>query len=357
MHNYTQIINLISELLYKHDCVIVPQFGGFVSGVHSSAFSKGNNLLYPPAKQVLFNKNLVHNDGLLISAYMEISHVSYAEAELIVRDFKDYLLSILAAKKRFDLINIGLLFIDHENTLRFEPKTDVNFLLESFGFEPVLAKELELDPEKPANTKVFEDRRPVSETTVKRKKSYAKIASLAVGLPVTAVLLLLAASSKPMKPILESSFNPFYTPAKTYTPLKWERHKTVLNKVSAADFLVDANGYAVFQLSDESPALVADANEVKAKLDKTTVVKPHAILNHQKFEGKYQVVVGCFGVESNAKKLVSELHSKHIAAGISGTNAKGLHVVSCGGFENKEEASALLINIKESFPNAWVMTK
>lgn len=357
MHNYNQIISLIAELLYKHDCVIVPQFGGFVSGNYSSAFNKGNSLLYPQTKQVLFNKNLVHNDGLLVSSYMEQTGLGYSESERIIVDFKDYLQSILSAKKRFDLTNIGLLYIDHENTLRFEPKTDVNFLLESFGFEPVLTKELLLEPEKPLISKVFEDRKLILDKPVQKRKSYLKVAALAVGLPVTAILLLLAASSKPMKPILESSFNPFYTPAKTYSPLKWDHNSVVLSKVTESDLLVDANGYAVFKLSNESHALVADANEALIKADKTNVVKSHVKVKYKSFDGKYQVVVGCFGVEANAEKLVSELISKNIEAGISGTNAKGLHVVSCGGFENKEQASALLADIKESFPNAWVMTK
>ncbi len=71
MIHYTQITQLISELLYRHDCVIVPGFGGFVSRSHSAGFNKGNNLLFPPAKHILFNRNLIHNDGLLITSLME----------------------------------------------------------------------------------------------------------------------------------------------------------------------------------------------------------------------------------------------------------------------------------------------
>ena len=75
------------------------------------------------------------------------------------------------------------------------------------------------------------------------------------------------------------------------------------------------------------------------------------------FDGNYQVVVGCFGVVENANKLIDELQKNNLDAGISGTNAKGLHVVSCGGFNSKEEAAQLLTSIKSSYPNAWVMSK
>jgi cell division septation protein DedD len=72
--------------------------------------------------------------------------------------------------------------------------------------------------------------------------------------------------------------------------------------------------------------------------------------------GKYQVVMGCFGVKSNASKFLRTLAKDDIRAGISGINAKGLHVVSCGGFNDKESALALLQNIKSKYPSAWVMT-
>lgn len=350
---YNQIITLIAELLYKHDCVIVPNFGGFVARQYSASFSKGNNLLYPSSKHVLFNKNLIHNDGLLLSALMELGGVDYVEAEKSINDFKDYLQSLLAIRKRFELPNIGLLFIDGEGLLRFEAKADVNFLLDSFGLEPVLANELVFETT-PVVTKQFEDRKAIIEAPVKREKSYVKIAALAVGLPATMALLLLAASSKPMKPVLESSLNPFYTPEKTYSPLKFDRKSQVIERAEQQEFLVDVNGFSTFTLSSKGSVLVASSNRV-ANVTESKHESLHQSV--QNFNAKYQVVVGCFGVEQNAEKLVRELLSKRIDAGISGTNAKGLHVVSCGGFNSKDEATVLLESIKKSYPNAWVMTK
>jgi hypothetical protein len=67
--------------------------------------------------------------------------------------------------------------------------------------------------------------------------------------------------------------------------------------------------------------------------------------------------MGCFGVESNAKRLIKKLAKEHVKAGISGVNAKGLHVVSCGGFDDKTQAAELLSSIKPKFPSAWIMTQ
>jgi hypothetical protein len=244
--------------------------------------------------------------------------------------------------------------------LRFEAKTDVNFLLESFGFEPIIANELVIEPEKQLSVKHFDDRKVVVETIKTPKKSYAKMATLAVGLPVTLAFLLFAAYSKPMKPLLQSSFNPFYTPEKTYIPSKLSRHKAVfISTPQIQNLIVDANGYATFKLAENGPTLVASINDSTAISDKTMVARPAllAAKNKNEFDGKYQVVVGCFGVEENANKLVKSLQLKNINAGISGLNDKGLHVVSCGGFNSKDEANKLATLIKVNFPNTWVMAK
>ncbi|MBK8367637.1 MAG: hypothetical protein IPL10_09515 [Bacteroidetes bacterium] len=123
-----------------------------------------------------------------------------------IEDYRDYVQSLLSVKKRFELDNIGLLYIDAENSLRFEAKTDVNFLLESFGFEPVIANELVIEPEKQISVKPFEDRKIVVETIISKKTSYAKIATLAIGVPVTLAFLLFAAYSETNETIIRIFF-------------------------------------------------------------------------------------------------------------------------------------------------------
>ena len=77
MHNLAKmkktIDTYISELLFLHDCVIIPEFGGFVGNNKSAVLNKNTNTIYPPSKKILFNKNLRTNDGLLIN------HISNSE--------------------------------------------------------------------------------------------------------------------------------------------------------------------------------------------------------------------------------------------------------------------------------------
>lgn len=358
MIQYTHITHLISELLFRHDCVIVPNFGGFVARNYSAGFSKGNNLLFPPAKHILFNKNLIHNDGLLVTALMEKNDLSFEEATKTIEDYRLYIQSLLSAKKRFELTNIGLLYMDAENSLRFEAKADINFLFDAFGFEPVVANELIIEPEKPLVRPVFENRTATAEPILvqKQKRSYLKTAALAIGIPAAMTFLLLAAYSKPMQPFMQSSVNPFYTPEKTYKPNHTFAHKVyMIDDVAKPALLADANGYAAFTLNKNGTVLIANINDTIAKADKTLVYKPHMAATKGSFSGKFQVVLGCFGVKENAAKLVNELSKQRISAAISGINAKGLHIVSCGGFNDKKDAVALLETIRNNYPNAWVL--
>lgn len=358
MIHYTQITQLISELLYRHDCVIVPGFGGFVSRSHSAGFNKGNNLLFPPAKHILFNRNLIHNDGLLITSLMERNAISFEEAAKLTEEYRQYIQSLLSAKKRFELQNIGLLYMDSENSLRFEAKADMNFLFDAFGFEPVMANELPPETEKPVHKPVFEDRMVATTPVVIRtKKSYARLAALAIGIPAAMAALLLAATSKPMQPIMQSSVNPFYTPEKTYTPNHSpERKAFIIADVEKPSFLADANGYAAFTLGNNGRVMIANTNDPMLRPDKTRVASP-SVKSKLSLSGKFQVVLGCFGVKENAERLVNELRAAQVNAGISGVNAKGLHVVSCGSFSSKQEAVHVLDSIRQRYPNAWIMAQ
>jgi hypothetical protein len=355
MVQYNHITQLISELLFKNDCVIVPNLGGFVAQSYPSHFSNGSSLLLPPTKQILFNKNLKHNDGLLVSSYSEKFDLGYALASAQIEDYKEYIVSLLVAKKRFELLNLGLLYIDLDNEIRFESKIDVNFLIDSFGFEPVIAKEIEKVGEPFLNKTVFEDRKINTINKSSRKYSVKQMALLAVGLPITITMLVFAANSKPLEPIMHSSLNPFYNSPQSYSKLNNREHKSFfLDKISLVSLIEDNNGNATFKLSEEGITLIASNKELVVIKDSENT---NAIIHTTNISANYQVVVGCFGIESNASKLIKELKSKNINASISGINAKGLHVVSCGGFNTKSEANVLVNSLKSEFPNAWVMEK
>ena len=71
------IANYISDLLYRYNCIIIPNFGGFVTNKISAKIDEASNMLYPPKKQITFNSHLKENDGLLANYIATSENISF----------------------------------------------------------------------------------------------------------------------------------------------------------------------------------------------------------------------------------------------------------------------------------------
>ena len=82
-----QIEFYLSELLYLHDCVIIPGFGGFVGNKKSAYIHPVSGIIYPPSKTLLFNKNLTQNDGLLATHIAKEEELDLLEMTNLIEGF------------------------------------------------------------------------------------------------------------------------------------------------------------------------------------------------------------------------------------------------------------------------------
>ncbi len=103
--------NYISDLLYRYDCVTIPEFGAFLTHRVSAKVHESTHAFYPPKKVVSFNEQLQHNDGLLASYITEVEKIPY-EAALVkinkhVKSIKSFLILI---KSSFTLRRLFNLF-------------------------------------------------------------------------------------------------------------------------------------------------------------------------------------------------------------------------------------------------------
>ena len=71
------IAKYISDLLYRYDCVIVPDFGGFVANRIGAKVNNFTHTFSPPSKQLTFNSLLKHNDGLLANYIASSENISF----------------------------------------------------------------------------------------------------------------------------------------------------------------------------------------------------------------------------------------------------------------------------------------
>jgi nucleoid DNA-binding protein len=140
------LIDSVAELLYKHNCVIIPDFGGFITNYKETGFEESRNLISPPCKKVAFNQILVENDGLLVNHWSQKKGISYTESFKNVSDFAVFLKETIVSNKSFDFKNIGTFYLNTENKIIFIPYLGHNFLESSFGLQPIKVKPLQLQP-------------------------------------------------------------------------------------------------------------------------------------------------------------------------------------------------------------------
>src|SRR5690606_20063547 len=129
----------IEQLLYRYQCVTVPEFGSFLTEIRPSKLKPNTYTFYPPKKVISFNALLKKNDGLLIHHISQNDGIPYNEAVILIQQEVSLWKKILESKEVLVLKNIGELRLNSESNLVFTATENVNYLPESFGLSPVVS--------------------------------------------------------------------------------------------------------------------------------------------------------------------------------------------------------------------------
>jgi hypothetical protein len=324
----------INDLLYEHDCVIVPEFGGFVANYASARIHPVQHTFTPPSKKIVFNKNLSTNDGLLANKIVLCDNASYTDAiskiKLFVNDTNAQLQK--GAKVKIDAV--GTLYLDVERNIQFEPSA-TNYLQAAFGLASFQSPAILRGTIAKRIDKELNDRPAIP--LEKKKTNYKRIAALASIVPVLFLMIWISLKTDLLKNIDYASLNPFATA----TVNKAENNHSFEKNKDAATVVVKKT----------IPSTITVETEVApVKADSTAVAKAIVIVP----ENKYHLVVGCFQIETNALKFVEELRLSDLQANIIGKNNKGLFVVSCADLPNKNTAEQALQTLRKTQPAAWL---
>jgi len=122
----------ISDLLYRYECVIVPNFGGFVSNEISAKVNHFTHTFYAPSKQLTFNANLKNNDGLLANYIASSKNISFSKALDYINKEVDSWEKTLK-NEELSIENIGTFTVNANGNYIFEPANTINYLTASFG--------------------------------------------------------------------------------------------------------------------------------------------------------------------------------------------------------------------------------
>ncbi|MDA8956342.1 SPOR domain-containing protein [Flavobacteriales bacterium] len=318
-----RINTYISDLLCLHDCVVIPNFGGFVANYQASVIDNGTNTIKPPSKSIVFNKSLSNNDGLLANEIAVNEKLSFKQAQKKIVEYVAYLNDSLHLHKKIYITEVGTLLLLDGSKIIFVPSTSRNHLLESYGYSPIQYPTISRDNiSEKVKTKIIE--LPISDK--KGKPSWLKVA--AVALPLAILSFAGVSNSKKIKSSYASLI-----PLNTSTEVVQTKATT------------QASEYHINSLSNGIDQAVSDYYSLLNQ--PVEIVSAH----------KHFVIAGSFKSKANANKLVKKLNRWNYAdAQVLEVSSNGYYRVCYTKHIEHQPALTSLRKIKKSNTSAWLLS-
>ncbi len=372
----TTLETCLFQLLLKHDCVVVPNFGGFVAK-HSSAKIIANGTILPPSKHFTFNKLLKQNDGLLINSFAIQANISYDLAQAAVANEIALWNLTLESGQRLLLDRIGYFVNDANNNLYFNADT-TNFRLSSYGLpiisfervrellEPIVhAFEASLPEVHLADQNIPENASPIlafdanivavapvakivalhSKTKKSGKRFVKYAAAAAIVLPIAFYTYWIPTHTNILQSgvFTLSDFNPFHEDKeKVSTSQTAEDDKIVLTKDDNTDVVLDT-----------SSAVQVQAPEIHEGLTTNESIESPITTSEA---GNFDLIAGSFNSKANALNLVLKLKDLgYDSPTISSVNS--MFRVCAASTKNVAVLQPIAQGLSENGIETWILRK
>lgn len=338
----------LHDLLFLHDCVIVPGFGGFLTHYRPARLDVQRNLVHPPSKDLSFNRHLIRQDGLLVDRLMHRENLEFQQAKEAVDQEVAQWQRTLDQAGRLELTRVGTFFRDAERNLQFEPDRRVNFLKDSYGLGPVAAVPV---PEGRLSVKpVVED---VALVASERREGFGFLAAAAVAAIAFTVAAWWAVGGGGQGialggfDLLKGTEPARYVLPQSPTALEWPAQASIWS--------VPAEGSGIQALPIAGPdvaPVAVDLGQAPAKAEpESTAVATRNV------GPRFHIIGGCFLEKENADRFVAELQAKGFAATLVDRKG-GLYRVAYGSYPLRSTALEALNAVrKEEAPQAWLLVK
>lgn len=126
----------IEKLLFLHDSLVVPGFGGFTATAAPAKADYTGGSVIPPSKILLFSENLAVDDGRLVQDIANAHQIPTEEARRVVTEFVEQIQGLLNQREIVTLPNIGRLYKNYMQKIQFLPVAN-NFNAASYGLPPL----------------------------------------------------------------------------------------------------------------------------------------------------------------------------------------------------------------------------
>ncbi|MDO5978787.1 SPOR domain-containing protein [Flavivirga spongiicola] len=304
-----QLETYISDLLYRYECVTIPEFGAFLTQRVSATIHESTNAFYPPNKMLSFNEQIQKNDGLLAHYIADVEKIPFEVANKKIAKRVKTLKAYLTQGETLTFKNIGDIVFNSEGKILFEPSNHLNYLTDAFGLSQFVSPTVTREVYK-EEVESIEKVIPITVTPEKRKtRPYLKYAAIAV------IALTLGGFA-----------------GSNYYVNQIEQHN---------------------QLAQEEASQQLDAKIQQATFNLNPF--PAITLNVNKQTGNYHIIAGAFRIEENCDKKIKQLKAAGFSARKIGVNKYGLHQVVYASYEDRLEALEALRTIKRTHnKDAWL---
>lgn len=345
----------IYHLLYRHDCVVVPGFGGLVCTYKKVEFNPHAGYILPARKTVSFNQNLTQNDSLLANYIDDYEKTGLIKAVKIIEDFVSDITRRLENGQVVKLENIGNFALNPEKKIVFIPDQFCNFLADSYGLGVLqlnkkIAGKAQSVPAKETQPAVVEPvgdiEKPKSETAlvrttvapVRRKNRWTRriVAGLLILILVTAFF------------VLQDSIFQWRIGRGSFLPMSDSNPAGAIKEsVPVSPALPPAEQQAELQVNPESS-------------QNHTITQPGvetSVPVSSNSDSVFYIIAGAFKSGRNAGKLRAELEQKGYSPHIIKLPCSSLLRVGYRQYATRREAHDQLnvIRKEDNNPDAWVL--
>jgi cell division septation protein DedD len=346
----------LHDLLFCHDCVIVPQWGGFLTHYRPARLDEARKVIHPPGKDLSFNRHLVRNDGLLADRLAKREGIGFDKASALIDSEVAAWRVALDRQGRLELPSIGIFYRDAEHNLQFDPDRRANYLRDAYGLRPLPAVPVQAARAQPVVLPLAE---PEVEEARAPSRRGATVGWAAAG--VAAVLIGAAAVwafsqdrigdgqwsgwaflKEAPAPTYQVPSQAGFAPVELFTPITLPDGDSGVSEV-------------VLDEETDVRIRVALGNTNAAPADTTHVVMKSVASEDRAL--RFHVVGGCFAQPENAEKLLAELRAKGFPARRLRQRGQ-LHPVAFGSHASREEAMAQLAAVREQQGRAaWLLVR
>lgn len=350
----------ITDLLYNHDCVIIPNFGGFVSSYASANIETGKSLFQPPHRKILFNSRLSSNDGILANHIANTQNVSYDTAMRVIHRFVDNCNKEMDAEKKVRFNGIGLLSKDENGNIQFVQDNTMNYLPDAFGLttfnSPMIYRE--------EGIRKIEQKIKNSPAISVRARKWAALKWAAVLVP----LLAIGTWGYLNRTLLENKYEEFSI---YFKPLSDD--PTISNTMTAEELenQILKNQETTDQYHVNESSLIPDiglldSDDIQTELEESGLLndsyEPESTDNSlqetltEQTSFEFQVITGSFKSYANAEEHYNELKTMGLKPVMAGKNRYDYYRVAAFSTNNRQSAIQKLKEVRsEDFHDAWLL--